>query len=482
MSAKVFTIGGHTISYGGVLLREKGFGGLNLAASISGSGHDASRRFDVKITFDRPTTFTIAGASYGPVTSTTLSLGPSNTPLLLDNIEEGTGWTVEEILTDADIDAGYSSQAVAPASGEIGIDNTTVDVPFLYQAAPYNLAPKTIRFEFGFKGYDPTQSYTNMPAGATWTRVSSSPNVWDYHNDSLGADEFDSSHATTGGEYGHFWQNDTGSIRVIAANLAGVTTCEGMFRGISSLISVENVARTQRVTTTARMFDSSGLRTLEAFDTGSVTYMDGMFYRCQYLTSVPLLDTRNAVSMGSMFSESGVTTIPAFNTANVTNMSKMFYDCHSLSSVPLLNTSKVTNMSNMFYHCIRLKTVPLFDMSSVKDASYMFRYAFHLETVPLFNLSSVQYMRGMFSGDADLTYYMALQAIPDFNLPSVINVSMAFSGCVNVASGITRIYQKMAARVTSSSNYKGAFYQCGADTTTGRTELAQIPSGWKGHP
>ena len=482
MSAKFYTIGGNTLSYGGFLLREKGFGGLNLVASISGSGHDASRLFSVKVTFDRPTMYTIAGVSHGPVTSTTLSLGPSNTPLLLDNIEEGTGWTVEEILTDADIDAGYSSQAVVPASGEIGIDNITVNIPFLYQAAPYNLAPKTIRFQFGVRNYDPTQSYTNMPAGATWTRVSSSPNVWDYHSDTLGTGEFDSSNATSGGEYGHFWQNETGSIRVIAANLAGVTTCERMFRGISSLKSTSNVVRTQRVVTTASMFASSGLDSLEAFDTGSVTNMNNMFYNCQYLTSVPLLDTRSVVSMRAMFSKSAVTTIPAFNTANVTDMYQMFYDCHDLRTLPLLDTAKVTNMGSMFYHCRDLQSVPLFDMSSVEDARYMFREATSLEDVPLFDLSNVKYMQGMFAGDADIMLYMALQAIPDFNIPNVINVSAAFSGCVNVASGITRIYQKMAARITTSSNYKGAFYRCGEDTTTGSAELAQIPSGWKGQP
>lgn len=482
MSAKAFTIGGNTLSYGGFLLREKGFGGLNLVASISGSGHDASRRFNVKLTFDRPTTFTIAGVSHGPVTTTTLYLGPCNTPLLLDSIEEGTSWAVEEILMDADIDAGYASQAVVPASGEIGIDNITVNIPFLYQAAPYDLAPKTIRFQFGIRNYDPTQSYTNMPAGATWTRVSSSPNVWDYHSDALGCGEFDSSNAASGGEYGHFWQNETGSIQVIAANLAGVTTCERMFRGISRLRSVENVVRTQRVTTTASMFASSGLNSLEAFDTGSVTNMNSMFYNCQYLASVPLLDTRNVVSMEAMFSKSAATTIPAFNTANVTNMCQMFYDCHDLRTLPLLNTAKVTNMSSMFYHCIDLQSVPLFDMSAVEDASYMFRYCWGLATVPLFDLSNVKYMQGMFAGDADLTYYMALQAIPDFNIPKVVNVSSVFSGCVNVESGITRIYQKMAARVTTSSNYKGAFYRCGEDTTTGSAELAQIPSGWKGQP
>lgn len=482
MPAKFYTIGGSTLSCGGVLLREKGFGGLNLVSSISGSGHDASRLFNVKITFDRPTTFTIAGVSYGPVTTTTLSLGPSNTPLLLDNIEEGTGWAVEEILTDADIDAGYSSQAVAPTSGEIGIDNTTVNVPFLYQAAPYNLAPKTIRFQFGIRNYDPTQSYTNMPAGATWTRVSSSPNVWDYHNDSLGANEFDSSNAATSGYYGHFYGNETGSIRVIAANLAGVTTCYRMFRGISSLRSVESVVHTQRVTTATSMFASSGLQSLEAFDTGSVTDMSYMFYHCQYLTGVSLLDTRNVVNMEGMFKQSAIQTIPVFNTANVTNMHQMFYDCHDLSTLPLLNTGSVTDMSSMFYHCVNLRSVPLFDMSSVEDASYMFRFAFYLETVPLFDLSNVKYMQGMFAGDADYMLDMALQAIPDFNVPKVVNVSAAFSGCVNVVSGITRIYQKMAARVTIASNYKAAFYKCGEDTITGRAELAQIPSGWKGQP
>ena len=53
------------------------------------------------------------------------------------------------------------------------------------------------------------------------------------------------------------------------------------------------------------------------------------------------------------------------DTSNVTNMEGMFYKCNNLSSIPQLDTSKVTKMVEMFYGCTKLTTIPRLDISKV---------------------------------------------------------------------------------------------------------------------
>ena len=77
-------------------------------------------------------------------------------------------------------------------------------------------------------------------------------------------------------------------------------------------------------------------------DTSNVTNMDGTFYNC-----------------------SNLTTIPQLYTPKVTTMQNMFQDCRNLTSVPMLDTSKVTSMSAMFNGCAKLTTIPKFDTSNV---------------------------------------------------------------------------------------------------------------------
>lgn len=60
------------------------------------------------------------------------------------------------------------------------------------------------------------------------------------------------------------------------------------------------------------------------------------------------------------------------DTSQVTNMNGMFYGCSSLVSVPDMDTSQVTNMGNMFRVCSSLVSVPDLDASNVTEMRYMF--------------------------------------------------------------------------------------------------------------
>ena len=86
------------------------------------------------------------------------------------------------------------------------------------------------------------------------------------------------------------------------------------------------------------------------------------------------------------------------NTTGVTNMDGMFYTCDNLKSVPLFDTSSCTSMWSMFYCCFNLKSVPLFDTSSCTSMWSMFEYCDNLKSVPLFDTSSCTNMSSMFNG------------------------------------------------------------------------------------
>ena len=57
---------------------------------------------------------------------------------------------------------------------------------------------------------------------------------------------------------------------------------------------------------------------------------------------------------------------------NVTDCSDMFYHCDSITSIPMLDTSNATNMSYMFQYCPKLTSVPAMNTSNVTNMSYMF--------------------------------------------------------------------------------------------------------------
>ena len=199
-----------------------------------------------------------------------------------------------------------------------------------------------------------------------------------------------------------------------------------------------------------------------------------MFANCESLTSVALFDTSSITDMDGMFANcSSLTTIPAFPTGNATDMSCMFNDCTSLNSVPLLDTSHVTTFISMFGGCSSLTTVPQFNTSSATDMSSMFMNCTHLESVPLFDTSSVTDMACMFN------YCVRLKSIPLFDTSACRDMYTMFDSCWKVESGALALYNQASAQSPAVTRHTYCFRNCGADTTTGAAELAQIGTGWK---
>jgi surface protein len=134
---------------------------------------------------------------------------------------------------------------------------------------------------------------------------------------------------------------------------------------------------------------------------------------------------------------------------NDSSLSSLFKDQTRLMEVVSADVNAAKNLYSMFYGCTSLTTVPLFDTSNATDMSYMFRGCSSLTTIPRFDTSKVT------------------------------NMNYAFAVCNNVQSGALALYQQASTQETPPSSHTGTFLNCGTNTTTGSSELAQIPSDWK---
>lgn len=260
--------------------------------------------------------------------------------------------------------------------------------------------------------------YGSQPMPNRWdtlTQVDPVNNIWDAY---LESDDWS-------GVFGG--NTSTSLIRVIDADLTGVTNTYGMFYNCQNLYDVN-------------------LR-----NTSSITYAEGMFNNCHYLTvlnmdGVPSLTQSTRLMF---YWCNRLRTIPTLDTSRVENMSDMFWKCKALETVPFMDTSSVTNMEFMFAECKNLTTVPLFDTSSVTTMSYMFNMCGKLKVIPLFDTSSVTSMNNM------------------------------FEYCTLVETGALALYQQASTQATPPSGHFLTFRYCGSDTVTGAAELDQIPRDWK---
>lgn len=338
---------------------------------------------------------------------------------------------------------------------------------------PLGLPAYTMRFRFDNASYDPS-SVNTFPAGSTWTRVSSSPNVWDFtYQTTDWSNAFSYIPPDTHVGIGQFKSETSGNTAVLGANTTNVSSMYHMFYDCDSLNSLA-LFDTSSVTNMGGMFYlCKHITSTPLYDTGSVTNMRQTFCLCSRLASVPLFDLHSVTTTYEMFNQTPLTTVPLFNTSSVIDMQGMFNGCRSLTTVPLFDTSSVTNMGNMFYNCTSLTAVPLFNTSSVTYMGYFLSDCHSITSVPLFDTSSVQGMSCMCYRCTSLT------SIPLFNTSSVTIMSHAFENCYVVESGALALYQQASSQSAVPSHID-TFKNCGSTTTAGRAELAQIPTSWGG--
>jgi surface protein len=200
---------------------------------------------------------------------------------------------------------------------------------------PLNLPAYTLRLKYK-TGVTPTLSQTAYTT-ASWTQVSSDPNVWDC--------------TCSGPNWYSLLENDYDLLEIMGANSTGVTNMANLVNNCQYLTRAE-IFNTASVTDMHGMFVNTLITSIPCYNTSSVTDMESMLDNCHYLTSVPLFDTHNVINMNSMFSSCGaIQTLPLFDTSNVTNMGHICYACTTLSEIPLFNTSSLTIIGNAFKSC-----------------------------------------------------------------------------------------------------------------------------------
>ncbi len=315
---------------------------------------------------------------------------------------------------------------------------------------PLNLPAYTMRFQFENSSFNPTTSGISWKEGTTWTRVSSSPNVWDYTNSGY----------TPGITPEYSWdiafvnkltqENLGGTCSILGANTSGIREWQQTFEGCDALVS------------------------MVPFDMSAGVGFNSTFNMCYNLASPIVANFSSARYLWNTFEATSIPSATIYNTSNCTDFSRMFASCGSLTSVNLFDTSSATDTSSMFIDCSSLTSVPLFDLSNVINARGMFAYCSSLTNVPLFDLSSVTNASSMFE-DCE-----ALIEVPLFDMPSVTNVEAMFDWCRYVESGALALYQRLSTQTNPPTAYTHCFTNCGSGTTTGAAELAQIPASWGG--
>ncbi len=181
-------------------------------------------------------------------------------------------------------------------------------------------------------------------------------------------------------------------------NFSGVTSMYRMFKGCSSLKSID-------------------LTPLH--DAGQVQDLSFMFEDCSSLLHLDLsaLSTANVTTMYSLCagcSSLRNAVLYAFSTANVTDMGSMFLNCSSLTSLDMrsFDTEKVEWMPGMFSGCSSLESVKLssFNTANVESMSEMFKDCASLKTLDLrsFKTDKVRVMDWMFKGCSNLTTILCL--------------------------------------------------------------------------
>lgn len=394
------------------------------------------------------------------------------------------------------------SSIVRTSSAWVKYNNRVLN--FKEDTNPLGLPPYTMRFQFDKPDYGPNPGnpdigHPGITYVGTWTRVSSSPNIWDftYSNTNWGRgtnieniDVFEYQKSMS------WWMYYSPSRNKLT------------WSGYADIVPWVHLlgANTSGITNMSHLFDQPangsgpcvGFADICLFDTSSVTNLEGAFSGLKYIQKLPMYDTHSATTLRSAFAAllqvthpvmfdlasctnaqhifvaSSIPSVKLVNTDKVTDFSDAFFECTNLTSVNLFDTRATVNMNGMFCSCSSITSVPKYDTRNVTDMGDMFNGCTNLTTIPLFNTSKVTDFSDMAK---DCT---SISSVPLFDTSMAERMSRMFSGCRAVTGGALALYQQASTQPNVPQYHSGAFSNCGANTTTGQTELAQIPSDWGG--
>ena len=89
------------------------------------------------------------------------------------------------------------------------------------------------------------------------------------------------------------------------------------------------------------------------------------------VTSLPLIDTSNALTLINAFREcKSITSFPLLNVANCIDFTLAFYNCNALTSFPLLDVSSATNFQVAWANCSALTVFPANFFDNIKGGNF----------------------------------------------------------------------------------------------------------------
>lgn len=524
--AKVFSIDGNTISYGGFLLRELGNGSLTVSKTVSGSGFDPAKTFEITVVFSAPVT-------YNGTTSTThtfnLAHGQSVT---ITGIPEFTEYEVTETpLSQQEISMGYSIEGVTGATGSIednGIYRSVAENSYSTPVAGRLSITKQISgsyfntaqpfevvvtfdsaIQYSVNGIlIPTASNTftanivhnqtivlgNIPNGTAYTIVETPlsqelvdegysagsivPSSGEIYNNTLVEAVVSNSYLNPTSNTFIFEFDDPNFNPTTATDPYGRT----FHPWGSSAATMDPWGTWTKLSSEPNIWAFNSYRNAWLFYGGHM-FRDvnnySLFssnYGCPNTKLIYAntggLPKPSVYSLGDLFiNASKITDLVWYYLPQGTTR-LYFSGCSLLKEIPFFDTNGYTRMS--FSGCGSLESVPLLDTSSMTDLSSCFSRCYSLKAIPQFNTQNVRSFDSFALECSDIT------EVPLLDTSSATNVDHMFENCFNVERGALALYTQMSTQTTPPASHRYSFLQCGRDTVTGAAELAQIPSSWGG--
>ena len=204
---------------------------------------------------------------------------------------------------------------------------------------------------------------------------------------------------------------------------------------------------------------------------------DGSHYNTPCI-SLKVLDINlNGVTHAdSMFYYSPLTDIMCeLNMSTITSCTRMFQGCDRVKNCLLTNTNNIVDCFNMFLYCFALTGVPsLVDLPNATGCDGMYAYCSAMTNPPTaMNMPKTTSLNGLFKDCYNIHY------LPHITAYSATDVCDYAYKDTKVSANVLETYNVLTSQQVEVTNYTGAFYKCGVDTTQGASELAQIPSAWK---
>lgn len=226
----------------------------------------------------------------------------------------------------------------------------------VWEPAP-SMANNTLKFRFSDTSYDPS-SLTTL-TGATWTQISSSPNVWLWDASNVQTTDWSTA-------FYRKWTSNSNQVELIDAGVLtkpitlssqSGSTYYGLFAQDSYLVSVCPLSF-PNATDCARLFHKcTNLAGSVSISCPSATTISDCFGGSNtdsnnVMTSATITTSSSLVTANQVFR--GCKQLRSFsisNTSSVTNFGYMCTGCKALQTVPLLATGAATIVTNMFYNC-----------------------------------------------------------------------------------------------------------------------------------